>query len=272
MRWSLATSLNNWWLLLLDTDRRAEFEAPCRRALALQEKLVADFPTVPEYRRGLGVSYHNLGMLLQLTGRPRPAEMAYRQGLAIRERLVAEFPGVPDYSSELATTLSNLGQLLLDGGKPGEARALLGRAIEYQRRALKSNARHPVYRRFLSGSYRMLATTLLALREHDGAAGAARELARIFPDQFADAYEAACYLARCVPLAVQDVQLSEKDRISLAQQYGDQAIEVLRAAIRNGFRDAAHLDQDADFNPLRARADCQGIVTKLKEQGQRSGR
>jgi tetratricopeptide (TPR) repeat protein len=234
--------------------------------------LVADFPTVPEYRRDLGVSCHNLGMLLQLTGQPQPAEMAYRQGLAVRERLVAEFSGVPDYSSELATTLSNLGRLLLDRGKPGDARALLERAMEYQRIALKSNARHPAYRRFLSHNCQNLALTLLALREHEGAAGAAREMARIFPDQLADAYDAACLLARCVPLAEKDARLSEKDQNRLVQQYGDQALELLRTAIRNGFRNAAHLDQDADFNPLRARADFQEIVTKLKELGQRSGR
>jgi tetratricopeptide (TPR) repeat protein len=250
--------------LLLDTDRRAEFEAPCRQALALQEKLVADFPTVPECRRDLAASYHNLGKLLQLTGKPQPAEWAYRQGLAIRERLVGEFSGVRSYSSELGSTLNNLGRLLLDGGKPGEARVLLERALEYQRMALKANARHPAYRRLLSYSYQNLALTLRALREHHGAAGAARELARVFPDQFFDAYNAACHLAQCVPLAEKDVQLSEKDRNALAQQYGDQAIELLRAAIRNGFRDAAHLDQDADFKPLRARADLQEIVTKLK--------
>jgi hypothetical protein len=63
--------------------------------------------------------------------------------------------------------------------------------------------------------------------------------------------------------------LAEKGRNSLAQQYGDQAVELLRAAIRNGFRNAAQLDQDAGFNPLRARADFQEIVTKLKEQGTR---
>jgi serine/threonine protein kinase/tetratricopeptide (TPR) repeat protein len=271
-RQALARSHVNLSCLLLDTDRRPEVEAACRRAAALQEQLVADFPGALDFRRDLGVSYHNLGMVLQQAGQRQPAETAYRQALDLRERLIADLPGIPDYQSELATTLNNLGRLLLDEGQPKEARALLERAIGYQRTALKSNPHHPGYSLSLSHNYRSLAATLLALGEHDGAAGAARELARIFPDQFVAAYDAACYLAQCVPLAENDARLSERDRKPLAQQYGDQAIELLRAAIRNGFRDAAHLDQDADFYPLRARADFREVVKKLKDQGQGSGR
>ncbi len=47
-----------------------EAEGYYRWALAIQEqKLAADFPTVPDYRQDLARSQHNLGVLLEGLGR-----------------------------------------------------------------------------------------------------------------------------------------------------------------------------------------------------------
>jgi tetratricopeptide (TPR) repeat protein len=94
--------------------RRDEAKRKYEQAIALWEKLVAEFPTVPDYRRDwvseLARSHNNLGALLRDTGKRDEAEEQYRSSLAIREKLVAEFPTVPDYRSDLASSHNNLRQ------------------------------------------------------------------------------------------------------------------------------------------------------------------
>jgi hypothetical protein len=41
------------------------------------------------------------------------------------------------------------------------------------------------------------------------------------------------------------------------------AIEVLRAAVADGFRDRVYLDTEPDLDPLRTREDFQAVVAKL---------
>src|SRR5207247_5233799 len=53
---------------LLGRRRPPEAEAEYRAALAVQEALAADFPTVPEYRVELGATYVNLGHQLRDRG------------------------------------------------------------------------------------------------------------------------------------------------------------------------------------------------------------
>ena len=68
--------------------------------LAIQEKLAADFPAVPDYRQELAGSHNNLGSLLADLGKRAEAEEQYRQALAIQEKLAADFPAVPDYRQD----------------------------------------------------------------------------------------------------------------------------------------------------------------------------
>ena len=103
--------------------KRPEAEEQYRKALAIQEKLVAEFPAVPEYRRDLALSHNNLGILLSGLRKRPEAEEQYRKALAIQEKLVAEFPAVPEYRKDLAGSHNNLGDLLTDLGKRPEAEA-----------------------------------------------------------------------------------------------------------------------------------------------------
>jgi tetratricopeptide (TPR) repeat protein/tRNA A-37 threonylcarbamoyl transferase component Bud32 len=81
--------------------------------------LVADFPTVPEYRAGLAKSHNNLGVVHQDLKKWTEAEEQYRKALAIREKLVADFPTDPEYLAYLAQSHSNLGVLLDQVHKAG---------------------------------------------------------------------------------------------------------------------------------------------------------
>ncbi len=60
-RQELAASHNNLGALFQEQGRGEEAEAAHRQALAIQEKLVADFPAVPAYSVALGGSFCNFG-------------------------------------------------------------------------------------------------------------------------------------------------------------------------------------------------------------------
>lgn len=74
-----------------------------RRAIDLLEKLVNDFPTVPEYRHLLACCY-----------RDEPPGRGGERGLRLLRELVRDFPGVPDYRLDLCEALAQPG-----GGRHG---------------------------------------------------------------------------------------------------------------------------------------------------------
>src|SRR5262249_31849064 len=99
------------------------------QALALREKLVADFPAIPEFRQDLAKSYNNLGSVLIDLGRIPDAQRQYEQALALRERLVAEFPTIVASRIGLGGCQTNLGNLCRQGKQGAAALAWYTRAI-----------------------------------------------------------------------------------------------------------------------------------------------
>ena len=72
--------------------KRGEAEAAYRQALAIDEKLAADFPTVPDYAVGLGGSYCNFANLIRESGQPEAALGWYQNAIATLEHVVAQEP------------------------------------------------------------------------------------------------------------------------------------------------------------------------------------
>ena len=70
LRRLLARSHNSLGLLLTHLGKRPEAEEQYRKALAIREKLAAEFPAVPQYQVDLGGSYCNLGRLVSNSGQP----------------------------------------------------------------------------------------------------------------------------------------------------------------------------------------------------------
>ncbi len=90
-------------MLLEDTGKSSEAEAEYRKALAIQQKLADDNPTVTEFRDSLAVSHINLGILLtNYTGRSSEAETECRKALAIQQKLADDNAAVTDFRSTLA--------------------------------------------------------------------------------------------------------------------------------------------------------------------------
>ncbi len=138
--------------LLAGQRRTSEAEEQDRQALATWERLAAEFPAVPEYRRGLAGAHNNLGLLLVAPGRVLEAEVQYRQALTIQEKLTADFPRVPLYRGDVALSHNNLGILLAGQGKRPEAEQQHRQALAIQEKLAADFPAVPQYRVELGGS------------------------------------------------------------------------------------------------------------------------
>jgi hypothetical protein len=63
-----------------------------------------------------------------------------------------------------------------------------------------------------------------------------------------------------------DSQIPQVERKETVERYSNEAIELLREAVRRGFTDASWLQKDPDIAFVRDRADFKEIVTKLALQ------
>jgi serine/threonine-protein kinase len=256
----------NLGMLLAGADRSQAAEAAFRDAQAIQKQLVADFPSVPDYRQELASIDNNLGQLLVQVGRLPEAETAFRDALALKKQLVADSPTVPDYQNLLAGTLLHLGQLFHERKDYAAARQMYEEALPHHQAALQANPGHPYYRRSFRDNRQGLTETLLTQGEHSAAAETSSQLLEAAVDPAGDAYKAACFLARCVPLAEHDKQLADPARKERAQHYADQTMAALRRAVQNGYKDMPHMKQDPDLAAIRSRPDFQKLVVELEKK------
>jgi hypothetical protein len=71
-------------------------------------------------------------------------------------------------------------------------------------------------------------------------------------------------VARSIGAAQSDLALDEPTRERLSDEYGRRAMAWLYRARQHGLKDAAPLESDPDFQPLRSRADYQELLAQLK--------
>jgi hypothetical protein len=86
-------------------------------------------------------------------------------------------------------------------------------------------------------------------------------------DAPADAYDATCFLTRCIPIVAQHDKLDDKQRKEAARYYADAAMKQLRHAVSKAFKDVSQLKKDADLDLLRQREDFQRLVAELEGKG-----
>jgi tetratricopeptide (TPR) repeat protein/tRNA A-37 threonylcarbamoyl transferase component Bud32 len=253
--------------LLLSDKRPKEAETAFRDALALQKQLVQAFPKVPDYQVGAAGTLTSLGFLLYRNNRRPEAEAAYRHALGFQERLAAAFPKVADFQNELAGTLTKVAILCRQRRAFAAAVQLLEQARPHHKAALGASSGNAAYRQSYHNNVQLLAANSLALADHARLASAADELAHFAYDPVPDTYNAACYLSRCVALAGKNAQLAEHGRRELAHGYADRAVALLRQAVARGYKDAAHMRDDPDLQPLRGREDFKKLAAEVEAAG-----
>jgi tetratricopeptide (TPR) repeat protein len=249
--------------------RLAEAEAAYRDALALRQQLADDFPARPDFRQDLARSHNSLGNLLRATGRPARAEAAYRAALALQKQLVADFPDQPDKRNDLAGTLGNLAILGIEQGHFAAAKAYLDEALPHHQAALKANPRHPTYRQFYRNNLVALAQALAGLLDRAAAVKVAEQIRDLGWNPGEDAYDAACALAKCIPIVEKHEKLDAEERQAAVQFYGDEAMKLLRDAVAKGFKNAAQMKADRNLAPLRNRDDFQKLLADLEARSEK---
>jgi tetratricopeptide (TPR) repeat protein len=278
-RQELAVSHNSLGVLLHQLRKGAAAEEQHRRALAIREKLAAAFPAVPVHRQELARSLNNLGLVLAEREKQPEAEKRYRQALAIREKLAADFPAVRAHQVELGGSACNFGLLLSDGGRPGESLVWYEKAIRTLTPVYNQDRRLVLARQRLRNSHwgRAIAYDRLrkypeAVRDWDRAVElspraeqppfrADRASARARAGQVAEAVAEVAELMklRGVPAPVLYnfacvYSLASAAGADRKQEHADQAMQLLRQAVKAGYQDAARMKKDPDLAPFaRAR-------------------
>jgi eukaryotic-like serine/threonine-protein kinase len=255
------------------------------RALDARIRLAADHPEDPLHQDYLARGRANLAMTLHMLHRREEAEAQFRAAIELREALVKTYLGQPRYRYELADLLNSVGNWLLESGKAKSALDRFDRAIavamvettpemtpflksqEKAARVGRANALDRLGRRAevskewdkvldLSTEEERPGVRLLragALARAGQTDEAIREAEAVDKDAaFVLLYDSACVLAL--------VHARTKD-----DAHAIRAVARLREAVAKGWKDAAHMRQDADLDSLRGRDDYKQILKDLEK-------
>jgi serine/threonine protein kinase/tetratricopeptide (TPR) repeat protein len=265
-RLELAKYQFNLGNLLRESERLKEAEAVYGESLPIQKQLVADFPNRPDFRQDLSGGLNSLGQLLRDTGQSKEAEAAYTEALAIQKQLAADFPRVSDYRNELAGTLFNLANAAGNRQDFAASRRWLDEAFPYHRGVLQANPRNAEYRSGYRNSLMELAKSCSGLGDRPAALAAATKRRDLGWEPATDAYEAACMLARCVPIVEKSNKLDAASRQAEMRSYADQAMAMLRDAVAKGYKNIEYLKGDMELNALREREDFKTLLVGLQNE------
>jgi tetratricopeptide (TPR) repeat protein len=276
---------------LRDLGRLADAEAALREAMSILKRLVGDFPNRLSFRQKLALAECNLGDFLTPIGRFEEAEAAYRRAQAILESLARDSPGMSDTDLFLGYAYCGIGMVAAARGHLGEGLPWMDKAILVLGPVVRQQPRLANARRLLfmahfnraaalveSGRpaealqsydhalaldvvpFRSLirlarASTLARLGQHAKATAESDELTKAREVGMRDLYTAACVYSLSSAAARYEPALRER--------YAARAMELLLRAVQTGYRDAAHMKEDADLDPIRNRSDFQGLITDL---------
>ena len=289
-RAEMASCHNNMAGVLRSTGRLSEAEQHFTAALALQQRLIAEFPNRPEYRSELASCHNNLGLLLQALGRIKEAEGAYTRAIAVCKRLTADFPAVSEHQITLAAACCNLGHLLRETDRPEPSLAMYSEAIATLHAVLERRPKELMARHFLRNSHWGRAQSNDRLGRYDQAVADWNRALELAPEQTAIRLGRARSLARAGRAAEAVAEANKlrdlptwdaHDLYNLAcvyavaagleadkkSEYAHSAMELLRRAVRNGWKDAGHARLNPDLNPLRDRDDFRTLLADLHAVG-----
>jgi tetratricopeptide (TPR) repeat protein len=226
--------------------KRAEAEAAFRQALAIQEKLAADFPIVPQYRIELGGSQCNLGHLLRASKQPAQALPWYARSIATLEDVLRQVKD--DVMAQQFLCNAHWGRAVaLEGLKRhAEAAPDWDKAIE-----LSPEAGRAVVRL-------QRATSRVRAGQVDAGIEEAEELAK--NGRANTLYNAACVLALAADRKEEASGSLSKEACAL------RAIALLQQAVAKGFKNAEHMKQDNDLKALRGREDFKELLAQLQKK------
>ncbi len=242
----LAMSRNNLGLLLAGLGKRAEAEGEYRKALAILEKLAAEFPAVPDYQIGLGGSYCNLGILIRDRGQAADSLEWFARAIRTLTPVHKREPRNVRARQYLRNSHWSRAQALDQLHKSAEAVKDWDRVIELSTKAEQG------------WFHALRATSLLQAGQ---AAEAVTEVAELTKQSNWNAgqwYDFACVYA------VASGKIAEKKQV-----YADRAMELLQKAVKAGWKNAAHMRKDTDLDAIRNRDDFNKLLAELEKPAEK---
>jgi tetratricopeptide (TPR) repeat protein len=262
-RRSLGLTRAYFSVLLLEMGKPAEAEAECRKALALSQSLVDEDPTVADFRGVLADCHLGLGIVLLQAGKRAEADDECRRARDLNAKLAAENPSAKFSEWRLAEAL---GDIVRAFGRAPEAEACYAQAVGIREQLLKEEPTHAWYRYDLAKSSWRRGLALVELGDVAGAAVVARRGLKVSDGLLSRSglhiLEPACchaVLAGLAGRAGSGVSAAEGEAAAA------RAMESLRQAIANGFRNANVLRIESALDPLRDRADFKALVAELEK-------
>jgi serine/threonine protein kinase len=117
--------------LFFQTIEPAQAASAVRKAVEIDESLVAEFPRDAEYRRAFLMRANNLAVILTENRDFEGADAIRKRALELAEQSYAERPADKDAGRDLVLVLSNAGKVY-STKRPPEADAIYARAIQIQ--------------------------------------------------------------------------------------------------------------------------------------------
>jgi serine/threonine protein kinase len=292
----LAHARQNLGMLLKELQKWDEARQQYEQARLVYERLAAQFPTSPDYQRDLAKSRIDMGMLLTELGKIGEARDEVGRAVDVMTRLVEGHPNVVGYQLELGGYSCNLSVILLTEGKYADAVEALDRAIKtltplHEGRSLDARATS-----WLRNSHGNRAFVLARLGKYAAAVKDYDRAIELSPPPEQAKYRVyratACLRAGLIPEAVAEVAgltspgapapgpgswtidkwydfacvyaVAAGKVADRSREYGDRAMELLRNAVRAGYKDHAHMAKDADLDSIRGRDDFRKLLAELQ--------
>ncbi len=256
-RTELGRSYGNLGIMFAQAQNFERTEKQYRQAIGLLEenepKLTVT-PALPSYLGELIKVHQNLANLMAALQKPAEAEKSLMRILDLREKLVQAFPQDPQYRLGAIATLHELGTSGLRNQQYTLAKHFFDKAQEHLEFLTNGKNVTPTLWNDLYVIQYQRALCLVGLKDCEGAYQAVHALSPQAKNR--QDHLAAALVARCAGLAANESPETKK--------YGDAAITLLRQAVINGFTDTAFLNNDDDFQSIRARADFQDILSALR--------
>ena len=252
-----------------------------------------------KWEQALARSNLAVGEMSFRMGDTKAAIAAYTAELAVRQRLFDANPKVLGNKFELARTHGNFADIYLYAGQLDEAARHYQAALTHLQDVAAADKENTTYLRDLGLAwYRMGSFALregepqLAAEHYARALVVRHALAEKDPTNDRRQMELMLALAHCGQ-PQQAAELAEKYRQSQAadnellldvartyaqcaaavmdmpeetDRYAGLALDAIRAAIEQGYKDSVYLDREVDFDPLRTRPEFKSLLERLQTE------
>lgn len=287
----LGASRNVYGELLLDQKRFADAETQFHEVLTILEPLAERRALGPEELREVAVARRGSAAALAGQMKLDEADEKIQAALQVIEPLSTRLPGVASFRVELARAYYEMGRLRQARGEAKECQEWFEKAIDTLKWMLSIDSSHASTRHALSDYHRAWARAQRSAG-HPAAAiknlefavqlcaeadrplvRAERAMARAKTDALPDAIEeigeirgartwSGDQLAQFASVYAEAAGKFAERR----DEWGAEAVGLLREAVKHGFRDVERLKTSEDFASLRGRDDFAKLMAELAPQ------